>query len=290
MTHSGPSSHEEPKYWTEELVSGNPVIDQQHIELIRRFEMLESSIAREQGYKEVKGLVTFMQRYVLTHFNTEEQDMLACAYPRLKEHVEQHDICKKRIFQFKKFVETETDKNKVLNVALSMIGLWVKDHILQHDLDYIHYAKEKVKTKKSINVDYHWSPRTSELWESDFAVGVKTIDEQHQKIVKWTEYLLTREMISPMEFQKIFDFIQGFIYTHFTDEELFLIDIDYPGLQEHTDLHCEVRNQFTQVQSQFDSGKNERDIVPTVIQLFKSYVCHIKQHDMQYIAFHNNMA
>lgn len=288
MSQLGPSSINQPKYWTDDLESGNSIIDNQHRELLRRFEMLEEAIKNDKGYQEVKGLVTFLQRYVLTHFNTEEQDMLEYKYPKFREHLREHDICKHRIFQFKTFVEGEQDKNKVLQVGLSLVGLWVKDHILDHDLQYIQYTKEKMKTKKIINVNYHWSPEKSELWSDDYKIGVEAIDDQHQKLAKWTEYLLTKSDIAHKEFQKIFDFIQGFIHTHFTDEELFMIDIDYPDLKQHTESHCKVREEFVAVQEKFLEGEEGEDIKLSVIHLFQSYLSHISNVDMQYKQFYLN--
>lgn len=288
MTHQESAFNNKPKYWTVDLVSGNSIIDNQHEELLRRLEMLEDAIQENKGYQEVKGLVAFLQRYVLTHFNTEEQDMLQYDYPRFSEHLKQHDLCKNRIFQFKKFVETESDKEKVLNVALSLVGLWVRDHILNHDLQYIQYTREKIKTKKIINVDYRWSSRTSDLWSDEYLTGVENIDDQHQKLAKWTEYLFTVNEISAKEHQKIFDFMQGFIYTHFTDEELFLIDIDYPKLEQHTKLHCSIRNDFMALQNKYAEAIFDDDIKNAVLGLFRSYLFHIYGPDMEYKDYYQN--
>lgn len=280
------------KYWSDELESGNPLIDGQHRELIRRFENLEIAIEKEHGYQEVKSVAAFLQRYVLTHFNTEEQDMLSFDYPRFAEHAEQHDICKQRIFQFKKFVESERDKNKVLNVALSMIGLWVRDHILNHDIQYIKYGKEKVKTKKIVNIDYHWSPSKSKIWVPELEIGVENLDSQHQKLVKWTEYITETKKISKKEYSRLLDFIQGFIYTHFTDEELFLIDIDYPEIEEHSQLHFNYRAEFITIKKQIDELIDEfvgdERYKPIIIKLFETYTYHIREDDIKFINFYKN--
>ena len=159
-----------PKYWSDDLESGNSLIDGQHKELLRRFVALETAIQEGRGLNEVKGVAAFLQRYVLTHFNTEEQDMLSFNYPHFAKHAEEHDVCKSRIFQFKNFIATERDKDKILNVALSMIGLWVKDHILNHDIQYIQYGKEQKKTKKIVNIDYRWSPSQSKILDGRHGV------------------------------------------------------------------------------------------------------------------------
>jgi hemerythrin len=276
------------KYWSDDLESGNQLIDYQHRELIRRFETLETAIIQGQGFQEVKSVAAFLQRYVLTHFNTEEQDMLSFNYPRLGEHVAQHDLCKKRIFQFKKYIETEKDKNKVQNLALSMIGLWVRDHILNHDIQYIQYSKEQNKTKKIVNIDYQWSPSKSKIWTPEMEIGVENLDIQHQKLIKWTEYTLNAKSITPREFHRLFDFMQGFTYAHFTDEELFMIDIEFPELEQHTQIHAQIRTQFIDLKKQLEETTDEESFQPLIYDLFKSYTHHIKEIDMQFNNYYKN--
>lgn len=268
------------KYWTTELISGNHVIDNQHHELLRRFEALENAITQGQGFPEVRALVAFLQRYVLTHFNTEEQEMLSGNFPGFRLHAAEHDKCKNRIFQFKRYIETETDRTKIVNVALSLVGLWVKDHILNHDIQFIQYIKEKGKRHITINENYQWTPETSKLWTPDLVIGIETIDDQHQELVKWAEYLMESTSLSESEIHGLLDFIHGFIFTHFTDEELLMIDIQYPDLQKHTDLHCETRNMFFEIQNQCTEQIDPREMHRKVLVLFYGYLEHIKTHDL----------
>ncbi len=272
----------DPRNWTEDLVSGNQVIDQQHRELLRRFEMLEDAVKEGEAFKEVKLLAAFLQRYVLTHFNTEEQEMLAGHYPGSALHAAEHDQCKNRIFQFKKFIETERDREKIVAVAYSMLGLWVRDHILNHDIQFIQYIKEKGKEEITINVNYQWSPEISILWTSDFQIGVDVVDEQHRNLVKWTEYVQDAKLLSRQEIHDLLDFIHGFIVTHFTDEEILMIDINFPHIQTHTEQHSMTRTKFFEVKKWFTGDLDPRDMQAMVLELFMGYVKHIQQYDIQF--------
>lgn len=271
----------ESKYWSDELESGNALIDQQHRELLIRFEALEDAIRRGKGYNEVKGVAAFLQRYVLTHFNTEEQDMLSFNYPKFKTHAKEHDCCKTRIFKFKKFIERETDKNAVLKVALNLIGLWVRDHILDHDIEYIQYGKGKRETRKATSIDYDWSPDASAIWNDAMSLGDLTLDEQHMKLVKWTEYLLESDEVPVNEMLELFEFMHGFIYTHFTDEELYMIDHEYPELESHTEAHCAIRSQFNETSELLDQTTDADEVRMLVQPLFAQYTRHIMDVDVK---------
>ena len=276
------TSNSDPRNWTDDLVSGNHVIDNQHRELLRRFEMLEAAVNKGQGFKEVRVLIAFLQRYVLTHFNTEEQEMLTGNYPGSALHAGEHDLCKARIFQFKRFIETERDRAKIVDVAYSMLGLWVRDHILDHDIQFIQYLKEMKKGEVAINVDYQWSTEESNLWSPDFLIGVEGIDEQHQNIVKWTEYVREVESLSDEEIRDLLDFIHRFIVTHFTDEELLMIDIQFPDFQMHTELHCAVRAEFFEIKKWLAAEVDLRSMQVIVLELLEAYIEHIRKYDTQF--------
>ena len=275
------AANNDPRNWTEELVSGHQVIDEQHRELLRRFEMLEDAIKKGQGFDEVRALIAFLQRYVLTHFNTEEQVMIAGRYPASAHHVKEHDECKNRIFQFKRFIETESDAKKIISVAYSMLGIWVRDHILNHDIQFIQYVKEKKKGNAEMNVEYDWSPESSQLWLPEYEIGVPEIDAQHQNLVKWTEYVQNSNYLSEKLLLNLLDFIHGFIFTHFTDEELFMIDVQFPNSEAHSQQHNVVRSKFFEIKK-LSGDSDARHMRSAVLDLFQIYVKHIGTIDIEF--------
>ncbi len=278
-------TNNDPRNWTDDLVSGHQVIDEQHRELLRRFEMLEDAVKKGQGFDEVRALVAFLQRYVLTHFNTEEQVMIAGRYPGSAHHVQEHDECKNRIFQFKRFIETESDRNKIISVAYSMLGIWVRDHILDHDIQFIQYVKGKKKGSTKIDIEYEWTPEISRLWSPDLEIGIPLIDAQHQNLVKWTEYIQDSKYLTVEAILNLLDFLHGFIFTHFTDEELFMIDAQFPGIETHTAQHCTTRSKFYEIKKSFNENSDTLSMRTAVLGLFQDYLKHIRTCDVEFRKF-----
>ncbi|HPO08132.1 MAG TPA: hemerythrin domain-containing protein [bacterium] len=277
-----PGYHSRPRNWTDDLASGNDLVDQQHQKLLRRFEMLEDALKSGQAFAEVKALAAFLQRYVLTHFNTEERYMLAGHYPGSAIHSGEHDQCKRRIFQFKQFIETESDRKKIIAVAYSMLAIWVREHILNHDVQCFQYLKHRKKAEAAVDIDYEWSPKSSKLWTPDFEIGIENIDTQHRNLVMWTEYVQDAKSLSDEEIRQLLDFIHGFIVTHFTDEELLMMDIQFPDFEKHSELHYATRTKFFEVKEWVGQDLGAPDKRGMVLELFQAYVEHIEQYDTQF--------
>jgi hemerythrin-like metal-binding protein len=82
--------------------------------------------------------------------------------------------------------------------------------------------------------------------------------------------------------------MHGFVYTHFTDEELFMIDIDFPELEEHIQIHCDIRTQMNDIKKQLEETHHEEKIKPLIDQIFKSYTNHIQNTDIKFINYYKN--
>jgi len=87
------------RYWSPELAL-RPDIDKQHKLLIYQYERLENAIKKGRGYEMLINIVLFLHQYALTHFQTEEREMLEHDYPEYGEHAEEHDLYKTRVSQF----------------------------------------------------------------------------------------------------------------------------------------------------------------------------------------------
>jgi hemerythrin len=77
--------------WNEKLATGNSDIDNQHKELIRRFDTLLAACNQKKGKEEVHNLLHFLGDYVKTHFSMEEALQKKHNYPGYSDHKKQHD-------------------------------------------------------------------------------------------------------------------------------------------------------------------------------------------------------
>jgi len=81
--------------WKDELATGNEEIDNQHKELFRRFNNLQSACKEGKGLDDLSNLLAFLGEYVRFHFELEEQLQITFNYPGYLTHKEEHNdfIC-----------------------------------------------------------------------------------------------------------------------------------------------------------------------------------------------------
>lgn len=76
--------------WRDSLSIGVEKIDNQHKELLARFDRLLTACESGQGIEELKRLQSFLEEYVRTHFNDEEALQKLHRFPGYEEHRAQH--------------------------------------------------------------------------------------------------------------------------------------------------------------------------------------------------------
>ena len=77
--------------WNSSWETGNALIDDQHRELLSRFEALANALLQGTSEEEYQRLCGFMADYAETHFLAEEALMARLSYPRLAHHKAIHD-------------------------------------------------------------------------------------------------------------------------------------------------------------------------------------------------------
>jgi len=75
---------------TEDLMTGNFMIDEQHKELIDRINDLHEAIESRRRVGEIDMVFKFLESYVLAHFGAEEKIMDKRDYPEKEEHKAKH--------------------------------------------------------------------------------------------------------------------------------------------------------------------------------------------------------
>jgi hemerythrin len=76
--------------WNDELTTGNSTIDEQHRELIDRFNNLLTACNHGKGKAEVKNMFQFLGEYVKSHFAMEEELQQRYDYPEYPQHKQEH--------------------------------------------------------------------------------------------------------------------------------------------------------------------------------------------------------
>lgn len=124
-------------HWSSDLNTGIDVIDKQHQRIVDYLN--ELSDANEHGDVKATNHVIFeLVDYTLTHFAFEEELQERANYPFLKAHKRVHEIFTKRVAEFQK--RAEAGEN-VAPELLSMLKIWLVNHIKGDDADYAESVK-----------------------------------------------------------------------------------------------------------------------------------------------------
>jgi hemerythrin-like metal-binding protein len=118
--------------WSENLSSGNNVIDAEHKQLIRIANSLLRAMQEGRGKNDFAKILHALREYTVFHFANEEEFMRSIGYPELVKHMEEHNVLKRRVkdFQHSVFVGEKVEFGQLRE----MLKDWLVGHILSCDL------------------------------------------------------------------------------------------------------------------------------------------------------------
>lgn len=127
--------------WRDSLAIGVEAIDNQHKELLMRFDRLLNACEGGKGTEELKKLLSFLEEYVHTHFIDEEAIQKLHHYPGYEEHHAQHVHFVSRIKELRE--ETDKDGFSSHNVieTNNLLLKWLLNHISKVDTELGKFLK-----------------------------------------------------------------------------------------------------------------------------------------------------
>lgn len=126
--------------FSENLVTGNELIDSQHKELIDRINNLLDSCERETGKVTAVKTLDFLADYTDFHFNAEEQLQQDINYPDYDKHKAQHEAFKQTIHELDEMLQEEEGPSEafVKKIEENVIK-WFYTHIEGFDRSVAEY-------------------------------------------------------------------------------------------------------------------------------------------------------
>jgi hemerythrin len=131
--------------WEESLQFGIPAIDEQHKAMFDHFVELSDAIKNGLSYEEVEKLLDYLNEYVSTHFEEEEQLMARYHYSGLEEQRLQHAHFKENVI---KLSDMLTDKVPAKELALRIDATLIRyviNHIRNFDSKVVDFLKKSGK-------------------------------------------------------------------------------------------------------------------------------------------------
>jgi hemerythrin-like metal-binding protein len=120
--------------WTPALATGQITLDDQHRGLFKCLDDLETATAEERTLFAVYTL-TRLKHYASDHFTTEEAMMRKSNYPRLKQHIDEHEQFRVRL----RDLQISSVHTDVSTTMVEFLRDWLVNHIAKSDMDYVPY-------------------------------------------------------------------------------------------------------------------------------------------------------
>lgn len=122
--------------WTSALATGHEIIDEQHRSLFDCRDALVMAATEQRTLLAVYSM-TRLKRYVREHFDTEEAVMKQSGFPKLEEHLAEHE-------RFRIKMADIQGKAIILDVSLEMVEFlndWLVSHIARSDMEYARHLE-----------------------------------------------------------------------------------------------------------------------------------------------------
>lgn len=131
--------------FSDNLITGNEMIDQQHKELIERISKFVDVCENGDGKVKAIQMLDYMAEYTTFHFQQEEELQEKVSYPGLEEHRKKHEEFKKTVDVLYEFLdESEGPTEAFVQQVQKNVVNWLYQHIEGFDrsvAEYIKYEK-----------------------------------------------------------------------------------------------------------------------------------------------------
>ena len=126
--------------FTDDLVTGNEMIDTQHKELICKINDLLKSCEERSNQSGAARMLNFLADYTEYHFNEEEALQESINYPDIKEHKEKHEELRRTVQELHEMLtEEEGPTDAFVEKVSEKVRDWLYYHIQTFDRSVVEF-------------------------------------------------------------------------------------------------------------------------------------------------------
>lgn len=125
---------------TQELLTGNALIDTEHKQLFDAINALMDACAQGAGRARIEQTVNFLNSYVNKHFSDEERLQVSSKYPGYQTHKNFHEGYKRQLAEATVALEKEGPTVKALGTVNQVVGILIS-HIRTEDKKLARHVK-----------------------------------------------------------------------------------------------------------------------------------------------------
>ena len=121
-------------------------------------------------------------------------------------------------------------------------------------------------------------------WKDDLATGIAEVDNQHKELIKRINslYKAATEGKGQAESERVLNFLQDYVVTHFGTEEKHMQKANYPKLEQHKQEHAEFVGKFKQLRQDIKEKGYTPNVMVGINQLLgKWLINHIRKTDKE---------
>lgn len=124
-------------------------------------------------------------------------------------------------------------------------------------------------------------------WTDDLKTGVKVVDDQHRSIFEKAAEIFELDIEKDLEkIEKILKFLMGYTTNHFYEEELMMMESNYPDFIQHRQQHNYfVEEIYKLYLKTVDNGITEDVLKKLKILVIEWLVDHISKSDKEFVSF-----
>ena len=125
-------------------------------------------------------------------------------------------------------------------------------------------------------------------WDNSLSVGIDLIDEQHKILIQRLNDLsnAVEMMQGEAEITKTLEFMIDYTDFHFSSEEKYMTEQNYPGLDYQQELHEEFKSTLKHIVEDFEEEGTTREVTISINTFLVNWLKkHIKGVDMEFGEF-----
>jgi len=126
------------------------------------------------------------------------------------------------------------------------------------------------------------------VWNKEFSVGVKELDDQHKELIKMINQLIDAKNthVDSENISDILTEMTRYAAYHFKTEEAYMAKYDFPGYSQHKDQHSEFKKQTCNFC--LDAMQHNENVPEEILLYLRTWLTdHILNTDMQFRSHFN---
>lgn len=139
--------------WTSDLTCGDPHIDNQHKEMIKRINAIHLALNNQLTDDEIYKIIDFLNGYIMFHFDDEEKLMKKHDYKGAIYHKMEHDKLTKEVKQYRKQLDEKGLSRAYLAQMQAFLINWFINHIKKTDTLLASFLESVKYREKSVQED-----------------------------------------------------------------------------------------------------------------------------------------